>query len=190
MEERILVTVKGLWESILREERAIDFEEHPPRPTITPRRTFSLSSALRRTCVSPACGKEKDSPLPASDLLGTLRGHPCSVGPQEWGPAPSPASLKGIPGAFSSPPSIFRLTKGVEGEVRAWWERPLCKEHYAVFPDRTFLSIRRGESAKEPVYRGIGDQARRPLGNPGPVEQKRGAPRTERKCLRTFGRRA
>jgi len=36
--------------------------------------------------------------------------------------------------------------------VKAWRERPLSEEYYAVFLDGTFLSIRRGKTAKELVY--------------------------------------
>ena len=35
-------------------------------------------------------------------------------------------------------------------------ERPLSVEYYAVFLDGTFLSIRRGKTAKEPVYVALG----------------------------------
>ncbi len=64
--------------------------------------------------------------------------------------------LEGIYGAFYSPESISRLTPVVEGEVRAWRERPLDEESYAVFLNGTFLSVRRGQSAKEPVYIALG----------------------------------
>jgi len=40
--------------------------------------------------------------------------------------------------------------------VKAWLERPLGEEYYGVFLDRTFLSIRRGKTAKEPVYMALG----------------------------------
>ena len=47
--------------------------------------------------------------------------------------------------------------------MRAWRERPLDEEYYAVFLDGTFLSIRRGKIGKEPMY--MGNQARRPPGD-------------------------
>jgi len=59
-------------------------------------------------------------------------------------------------GAFYSPQSISRLTQVVEEEVKAWRERPLEEEYYAVFLDGTFLSIRRGKTAKESVYIALG----------------------------------
>jgi len=40
--------------------------------------------------------------------------------------------------------------------VKAWRERALDEEYYAVFLDGTFLSIRRGKVAKEPVYIALG----------------------------------
>jgi transposase-like protein len=38
-------------------------------------------------------------------------------------------------------------------EVKRWRERPLAEEYYAVFLDGTFLSTRRGTTAKEPGVR-------------------------------------
>jgi len=64
--------------------------------------------------------------------------------------------LEGIYGAFYSPQSISRLIQVTEEEVKAWRERPLNEEYYAVFLDGTFLSIRRGKTAKEPVYMALG----------------------------------
>jgi putative transposase len=66
------------------------------------------------------------------------------------------AFLEGIYGAFSSPQSISRLLKVTQEQVKAWRERPLSAEYYAVFLDGTFLSIRRGKTAKEPVYVALG----------------------------------
>ena len=40
--------------------------------------------------------------------------------------------------------------------MRVWRTRPLDEEYYAVFLDGTFLSIRRGGSAKEPVDLALG----------------------------------
>jgi putative transposase len=40
--------------------------------------------------------------------------------------------------------------------VKARRERPLSEEYYAVFLDGTFLSIRRGKTAKELVYMALG----------------------------------
>jgi len=64
--------------------------------------------------------------------------------------------LEGIYGAFYSPQSISRLIQVTEEEVKAWRERPLSEEYCAVFLDGTFLSIRRGKTAKEPVYMVLG----------------------------------
>ena len=60
--------------------------------------------------------------------------------------------LEAVYGAFYSPQSISRLTQVVEEEVREWRNRPLAREYYAVYLDSTFLSVRRGKAAKEPVY--------------------------------------
>ncbi len=64
--------------------------------------------------------------------------------------------LDSVYGAFYSPQSISRLTQVVEEEVRAWRGRPLDAEYYAIYLDETFLSVRRGRTAKEPVYIALG----------------------------------
>lgn len=57
--------------------------------------------------------------------------------------------LETVYGAFYSPQSISRHTSVVEEEVEAWRNRPLDEEYYTVYLDSTFLSIRRGKTAKE-----------------------------------------
>ena len=44
----------------------------------------------------------------------------------------------------------------VEEEVKEWRNRPLAREYYAIYLDGTFLSVRRGKAAKEPVYLALG----------------------------------
>ena len=44
----------------------------------------------------------------------------------------------------------------MEEEVKEWRNRPLERQYYAIYLDCTFVSIRRGESAKEPVYVALG----------------------------------
>jgi len=43
-----------------------------------------------------------------------------------------------------------------EDEVKSWRERALSEEYLAIFLDGTYLSIRRNEVAKEPVYLVLG----------------------------------
>jgi putative transposase len=64
--------------------------------------------------------------------------------------------IEAVYGAFYSPHSISRLTQVAEEEVKAWKERPLDGEYYAIYLDCTFLSVRRGKAAKEPVYVALG----------------------------------
>jgi putative transposase len=64
--------------------------------------------------------------------------------------------LESIYGAFYSPQSISRLTQVVEEEVKEWRARSLDEEYYAVYLDCTFLAVRRGKTAKEPVYIALG----------------------------------
>ena len=44
----------------------------------------------------------------------------------------------------------------IEDEVKEWRNRPLAREYYAIYLDGTFLSVRRGKAAKEPVYLALG----------------------------------
>jgi len=64
--------------------------------------------------------------------------------------------LESVYGAFYSPQSISRLTQVIEDEVKEWRNRPLAREYYAIYLDGTFLSVRRGKTAKEPVYLALG----------------------------------
>jgi len=64
--------------------------------------------------------------------------------------------LESVYGAFYSPQSISRLTQVVEDEVKEWRNRPLAREYYAIYLDGTFLSVRRGKAAKDPVYLALG----------------------------------
>jgi len=64
--------------------------------------------------------------------------------------------IEAVYGAFYSPQSISRLTQVAAEEVKAWRERSLEGEYYAIYLDCTFLSVRRGKGAKEPVYLALG----------------------------------
>jgi putative transposase len=64
--------------------------------------------------------------------------------------------LESVYGAFYSPQSISRLTQVVEEEVKEWKSRPLSQAYYAIYLDCTFLAVRRGKAAKEPVYVALG----------------------------------
>ncbi len=64
--------------------------------------------------------------------------------------------LEAVYGAFHSPQSISRLAEVATEEVEKWRSRPLCTEYYAVYLDCTFLSVRRGKAAVEPVYVALG----------------------------------
>jgi len=48
------------------------------------------------------------------------------------------------------------LLEVTQEQVKAWRERPLREDYYAVFLDGTFLSSRRGKTVKEPVYVALG----------------------------------
>ncbi len=55
-------------------------------------------------------------------------------------------------GIHYSSSSIARLTRVTEEEIEKWKNKPLEEIYPFIFVDATFLSIRRGTIAKEPVY--------------------------------------
>jgi len=59
---------------------------------------------------------------------------------------------------FCSSQNISRLFEVASEQVGLSWERSLSEEYYAVFLDGTFLSVRRGKMAKEPVYIALGSK--------------------------------
>ena len=132
--------IKRLLAPLMRDERGLSLGSTPPRPTRT---TPAISWP------SPFYG----GPPRSSGAGGRfpLQDH-----------APSPQLLRlseailALDAYGLSPRAIARLTQAVEEKVRAWRTRPLDEEHYAVFLDGTFLSIRRGGSAKEPVDLALG----------------------------------
>ena len=192
-EKRIKVMVKGLWGSIMRKERAMYIEEHPTKANgysawdllalVGPRED------LRVPCVREGEFYPKILPywhrtsLEHSKAILALYAAGVST-------RASSRFLEGIYGAFDSLQSISPLTKAVDGEVRAWRERPLDEEYYAVFLNGTSLSVCRGQSAKEPVYiaLGIKPDGRRKILGFWLSGAEGGTPRTGRTCSRTFGR--
>jgi transposase-like protein len=64
--------------------------------------------------------------------------------------------LENIYEAYYPPQSISRLIKVTEEEIKAWKERALSEEYFAVFLDGTLLSVRRNGVEKEPVYLALG----------------------------------
>lgn len=68
------------------------------------------------------------------------------------------AFLEGTCEVFCSSQNISRLFEVASEQVGLSWERSLSEEYYAVFLDGTFLSVRRGKMAKEPVYIALGSK--------------------------------
>ena len=192
VEERIKVMVKGLLESIMREERAMYLEEHPTKANgyytrdlltlVGPVEDLRVPRVREGEFYPKILPYRRHTSLELSEAILALYAAGVST-------RAISRFLEGLYGAFDSPLSITRLTEVAEGEVRTWRERPLDEEHYAVFLDGTFLSVRRGKSAREPVYMALGikPDGRREILGFWMFEQKGRAPRTGRKCSRTFG---
>uniref|UniRef100_A0A7J3UZT6 Mutator family transposase n=1 Tax=Candidatus Methanosuratincola petrocarbonis (ex Vanwonterghem et al. 2016) TaxID=1867261 RepID=A0A7J3UZT6_9CREN len=88
-------------------------------------------------------------------LAGAFRGHPYPLrrGRKHHEDLPLPRrNLR----AFYSPQSISRLIQVTAEKVKAWRERSLSDEYYAVFVDGTFLFTRRGKTARDSVYIALG----------------------------------
>lgn len=64
--------------------------------------------------------------------------------------------LESIYEIFYSPQSISRLVKVAEDRLRAWKERKLNSEYYAIYLDAIFVSLRREKVSKEPIYIALG----------------------------------
>ena len=159
VEERVKTMIKSLLETLMKEERELYLEEHPTKANgYYTRDLLTLAGPvedLRVPRVREGDFHPKILPyrrrtsLELSEAILAL--YACGVSPRTI-----PRFLESVYGAFYSPQSISRLTQVVEEEVRAWRTRPLDEEYYAVFLDGTFLSLRRGGSAKEPVDLALG----------------------------------
>jgi transposase-like protein len=159
LEERIKVMVKGLLESLMQEEREIYLEDHPTKGNgYDTRDLLTLFGPLEDLAVPRV--REGDfhpkilpyrrrTSLELSEAILALYASGVST-------RAISRFLDSVYGAFYSPQSISRLTQVVEDEVKAWRERPLDAEYYAIYLDGTFLSVRRGRTAKEPVYIALG----------------------------------
>ncbi|MDR5695266.1 MAG: IS256 family transposase [Armatimonadota bacterium] len=162
VEERIKAMVKDLLEAIMREERAMYLEEHPTKANgyytrdlltlVGPVEDLRVPRVREGDFYPRILPYRRRTSLELSEAILALYAAGVST-------RAISRFLEGIYGAFYSPQSISRLTQVVEGEVRAWRERPLDEEYYAVFLDGTFLLVRRGKSAREPVYIALGIQS-------------------------------
>ena len=183
--------MKGLLESILREEQAMYLEQHPTKANgYSTRDLLTLVGPLEDLYV-PACGKgisiPRSSPYRRRTSLelseAVLALYACGVSTRAIS-----RFLEGIYGAFSSPQSISRLTQ-VE-EVRAWQERPLDEEYYRGVPGRDLPLHPPRENRQGASVHSFEDQTRGPPGDPGAfggLGQKGRASGTGRKCSRIFG---
>jgi transposase-like protein len=64
--------------------------------------------------------------------------------------------LETVYGVYYSPSSLSRLTEVASERVEAWRKRELSENYFAIYLDATYLSVRRGEVEKEPVYVALG----------------------------------
>ena len=162
--------IKNLLEKLMLEERELYLEEHPTKENgYYTRDLLTLFGPPGRSQSAPGEARgvpPPAPPLPQTHLHRTFRGHPGSLRHWVQHPGHLPVFGVGVRGVLL-PQSISRLTQVVEEEVKEWRNRPLAREYYAIYLDGTFLSVRRGKSAKEPVYVTLGirpDGSREVLG--------------------------
>jgi len=151
--------VRNLLENLMREERAVYLETHPTsangyytRDLLTlfgPLEDLKVPRVREGDFHPQILPYRKRASLELSEAILTL--YAVGVSTRKIS-----AFLEGVYGTFYSPQSISRLIEVTAEQVKAWRERPLAEEYYAVFLDGTFLSIRRGKTAKEPVYIALG----------------------------------
>jgi putative transposase len=159
VEERIKTMVQEMLEALMREEREIYLEQHPTKANgyytrdlltlVGPVEDLRVPRVREGDFHPRILPYRKRASLELSEIILAL--YAVGVSTRKIS-----HFLEGIYGAFYSPQSISRLIQVTEEEVKAWRERPLSEEYYAVFLDGTFLSIRRRKTAKEPVYMVLG----------------------------------
>lgn len=157
--EELKAMVRNLLEGLMREEREIYLGEHPTKANgYYTRDLLTLAGPLEDLKVPRVREGDfhprilpyrKRASVDLSEAILAL--YAVGVSTRNIS-----RFLEGVYGAFYSPQSISRLIAVTAEEVKAWRERPLAEAYYAVFLDGTFLSIRRGQTAKEPVYIALG----------------------------------
>ena len=151
--------IKALLERLMLEERAIYLEEHPTKANgYYTRDLLTLFGPIEELRVPRVREGDfhpklipyrKRTSIELSEAILLLYASGVSTrGISRF--------LEAVYGAFYSPQSISRLAEVAAEEVEGWRSRPLCTEYYAVYLDCTFLSVRRGKTAKEPVYVALG----------------------------------
>ena len=151
--------VKELLEALMKEEREIYLENHPTKANgyytwdlltlAGPLENLKVPRVREGDLHPQILPYRKRASLGRSEAILAL--YAVGVSTRKIS-----AFLEGVYGAFYSPQSISRLLEVTQEQVKTWRERPRSEEYYAVFLDGTFLSIRRGKTAKEPVYVALG----------------------------------
>ncbi len=159
VEKRIKTMVKELLDALMREEREIYLEDHRTKANgyytrdlltlVGPVEDLKVPRVREGHFHPQILPYRRRASLELSEAILVL--YTVGVSTRKIS-----AFLEGIYGAFYSPQNISRLIEVAQGQVKAWRERRLSEEYYAVFLDGTFLSIRRGKTAKEPVYVALG----------------------------------
>lgn len=157
--DQLKVLIKGLLEKLMLEERELYLKEHPTkangyytRDLLTlfgPLEDLKVPRVRQGDFHPKILPYRRRTSIELSEAILILYASGAST-------RDISRFLESVYGAFYSPQSISRLTQVVEEEVQAWRSRALAEEYYAIYLDCTFLSVRRGKAAKEPVYVALG----------------------------------
>lgn len=152
--------IKELIERLMKEEREIYLEEHPETKGngFYERKLFTKYGEIEDLSVP----RVRDKGFRPKLLWGKRRAS-LDLGEVVLSLFASGASIRDVSrfletvyGSYYSPSSISRLIKVTCEEVDKWRERELDKQYYVVYLDATFVSLRRGQVSKEPVYIALG----------------------------------
>ncbi|QJA05952.1 IS256 family transposase [Thermosulfurimonas marina] len=161
LEDLIKEAIKSVIERLAIEERSLYLEEPPE----TKGNGFYSRSLL--TKYGPIEGlmvpRTRDGNFRAQILPPPRRRAGLDLGEAVLALYASGASTRAVSrfietiyGAYYSPASISRLTEVAEDQIESWRKRRLSEEYFALYLDATFLPVRRGTVAREPVYLALG----------------------------------
>ena len=157
VEERIKTMVKELLEVLMKEERKIYLENrstkangyytHDLLTLVGPLEDLKVPRVRQGDFHPQILPYRKRASLELSEAILAL--YAVGVSTRKIS-----SFLEGIYGVFYSPQSISRLIEVTQEQVKAWRERPLSEEYYAVFLDGTFpLCPPREDGQGTRVYR-------------------------------------
>jgi len=161
LEGLIKEAIKGVIERLAIEERSLYLEEHPETKGngFYPRSLLTKYGLIEGFLVPRTRdGGFRPQILPPPRRRATLDLGEAVLALYASGASTRAVSkfIETIYGAYYSAASISRLTEVAEEEIESWRGRRISEEYFALYLDATFLAVRRGSVAREPVYLALG----------------------------------